>query len=65
MTTAEKRNDRTYIRISTDEKSTFREAADLIGVGLSEWIRMRLREAATKELREAGRVPAFAKRKRT
>jgi hypothetical protein len=47
------------IRLSTLEKQGFREAADIAGIGLSTWIRERLRRAATRELEEAGRIAPF------
>jgi hypothetical protein len=47
------------IRLEVDEKQAFKDAADLAGLGLSAWIRERLRRMARKELSEAGRPVAF------
>lgn len=47
------------LRLSTDEKLGFREASDLAGIGLSTWIRERLRRAAIRELEEVGRAAPF------
>ena len=49
------------VRLSSDEKDGFTEAADLAGISLSAWIRERLRLAAIRELEAAGRRPAFVK----
>lgn len=43
------------VRLESAEKETFRSAAELAGVPLSEWVRDRLRRSATRELRRAGR----------
>lgn len=48
-----------HIRLSRTEKQGFREAAELSGVGLSTWIRQRLRSAAIRELEGAGRRAPF------
>ncbi|HXA19547.1 MAG TPA: hypothetical protein VN380_21335 [Thermoanaerobaculia bacterium] len=47
------------IRLSADEKSAFKEAADLAGIGLSSWIRERLRRTSSRELDEVGRTAPF------
>lgn len=47
------------VRLSELEKQGFQEAAEIAGVGLSTWIRERLRRAAVRELEEAGRVAPF------
>jgi hypothetical protein len=47
------------IRLSADEKSAFKEAADLAGIGLSSWIRERLRRTSNRELDEVGRTAQF------
>jgi hypothetical protein len=50
------------IRLETQEKRAFKEAAELAGLALSAWIRERLRRAARKELEGSGRpVPFLAK----
>jgi hypothetical protein len=51
------------LRLSTDEKVGFREASDLAGIGLSTWIRERLRRTAIRELEEAGRVAPFIRQR--
>jgi len=48
-----------HIRLSDTEKRGFREAAELAGIGLSTWIRERLRVAAINELEGAGRRVPF------
>lgn len=46
------------IRVQSDEKRAFEAAAELAGIGLSAWVRERLRSAAIRELEGAGkRVP--------
>ena len=45
--------------MSQQEKQGFREAAELSGIGLSTWIRERLRMAAIRELESAGRRVPF------
>jgi hypothetical protein len=52
------------IRLSDAEKAGFREAAELAGIGLSTWIRERLRHAAIRELEQAGSIAPFIKRAR-
>lgn len=47
------------IRVLASEKAAFREAADLAGIGLSTWVRERLRFAAIRELESAGRRVMF------
>lgn len=47
------------LRLDAAEKAAFQDAADLAGLGLSAWIRQRLRWAATRELQEANRPAAF------
>jgi uncharacterized protein (DUF1778 family) len=53
------------VRVEAVEKSAFREAADIAGLALSAWVRERLREAARKELKSAGRVVAFLEPRRS
>lgn len=48
-----------HIRLSDMEKRGFQEAAELAGIGLSAWIRERLRSAAIGELEKAGRKVPF------
>ncbi len=52
------------MRLSASEKAGFREAAELAGVGLSTWIRERLRRTAMRELEEAGRTAPFIRRQK-
>jgi uncharacterized protein (DUF1778 family) len=47
------------VRVGPAEKQTFKDAADLAGIGLSTWVRERLRRIARRELEEAGRRIAF------
>lgn len=47
------------IRIASDEKSAFQNAADLSGISLSAWMRERLRRAARRELQDANRKVPF------
>jgi uncharacterized protein (DUF1778 family) len=47
------------VRLDADEKQAFRDAAELAGIGLSTWVRERLRLVARKELEQAGRTIAF------
>lgn len=55
------RNDKLLVRLETDEKEAFQDAADLAGVSLSSWVRERLRRMAIRELQEAARPVAFLK----
>jgi hypothetical protein len=41
------------------EKQAFKDAAVLAGLPVSGWVRLRLREAARKELGESGQAVAF------
>ncbi|MGH6848081.1 MAG: DUF1778 domain-containing protein [Methylocella sp.] len=52
------------IRVQSDEKAAFKEAAAISGIPLSAWVRERLRRAAIKDLTEAGRQIAFLQRAR-
>lgn len=47
------------IRLSTEEKLGFEDAASLAGLTLSAWIRERLRITAIKELEDADRPIPF------
>ena len=47
------------VRVTPSEKEGFRQAAELSGVGLSTWMRERLRRTAIRELTEAGQQVAF------
>jgi uncharacterized protein (DUF1778 family) len=56
---AERKDQVVIIRLSAAEKAAFREAAELSGIGLSSWIRERLRRTAGRELDEYGRTVPF------
>ncbi len=62
MATKELKQEVVMIRLTKPEKAGFREAADLAGVGLSTWIRERLRQAAIRELEQAGQIAPFIRR---
>ncbi len=47
------------VRPDSKEKQAFKDAAELAGLAVSAWVRLRLREASRKELRESGRRVAF------
>ena len=47
------------IRVRSEEKRAFRNAAELAGIPLSTWIRERLRQVAIRELEAVGRSIPF------
>ncbi len=47
------------VRLDSMEKQAFKDAAELAGLAVSAWVRLRLREAARKELGDTGRKVAF------
>lgn len=49
------------VRLSPEEKEAFSDAADLWGLSLSAWLRLRLREVAERELTAKSRSVAFDK----
>ena len=51
------------IRIASDEKQAFQNAADLAGASLSGWMRERLRRAARIELTDVGQQVPFIRTK--
>ena len=53
------RDDAILIRLSTAEKTAFKESARLSGLGVSAWARERLRLASIRELEAAARPIAF------
>ena len=59
---AEKRPEYLDVRLDVFEKKSFKDAANLAGVPLSTWVRERLRNAARRELIEAGHSVAFLQR---
>jgi len=57
------RSETAKFRLTQREKDAFEEAAKLAGIGLSTWIRERLRKSARLELEDAGLpVPFVDKR---
>lgn len=53
-----RKDERLELRMNASEKQAFLDAAELAGLGLSAWIRVRLRAAARAELEhEKRRVP--------
>jgi uncharacterized protein (DUF1778 family) len=53
------KSDTLQIRLQPKEKETFEIAAKLSGIGLSSWVRERLRRSAIRELEEANRQIPF------
>ena len=53
------KNTTLQIRLEPSEKQAFEKAAELSGIGLSAWVRERLRRAAIRDLVEAGRQVPF------
>jgi len=47
------------LRVTEAEKRAFQQASNLAGIGLSSWVRERLRRSAIRELEEAGRKIPF------
>lgn len=47
------------LRLYAVEKQAFKDAADLQGLALSQWVRMNLRAVAQKQLQEANKPVAF------
>ena len=47
------------IRLTTREKESFERCSGIAGIGLSAWIRERLRTVATRELEQVGEVAPF------
>jgi hypothetical protein len=56
------KNDYLEVRLGQAEKQAFKDAADLAGLGVSAWVRERLRRIAAKELQDASRSVAFLER---
>jgi uncharacterized protein (DUF1778 family) len=54
-------NEYVELRLSADEKQGFRDAADLAGLPLATWVRERLRQVASRELKKSHRSVAFLK----
>ena len=55
------KNENILVRVESDEKEAFKDAAKLAGISLSSWMRERLRRVAVSELQEAERPIAFLK----
>ena len=55
----ELRNEDLLVKLQADEKTAFKDAAQLAGVPLSVWVRERLRRVAVQELGEASQPIAF------
>ena len=53
------KTDRLEFRLDEEEREAFQDAARLAGIPLSNWIRERLRQAATSELETAGLKAAY------
>lgn len=51
------------IKLSDDEKNAFKKAAELSGLGFSAWARLRMRDAAKKELLDNGEKVDFLNNK--
>ena len=49
------------VRLTSEEKSGFLEAAEIAGIPLSSWVRERLRYAAIRELEGVGRHVPFVR----
>lgn len=52
------------VRVDSEEKEAFADAAELAGIALSAWVRERLRQNATRELETASRPVPFLKTKK-
>lgn len=50
------------IRVQSEEKAAFKEAADIAGLPLSAWVRERLRRITIRELEEAGKPILFLRK---
>ena len=53
------KDEQVLIKLSETEKTGFKRAAEITGVGFSAWARQVLRVAATKELQNAGEKVPF------
>jgi hypothetical protein len=54
-----KKEEKILIRLDSSEKIGFKKAADIAGIGLSTWVRERLRLTAIQELTNAGEKIPF------
>ncbi len=55
----QKKDNALLVRLRSDEKEAFRNAANIAGIPLSAWVRERLRHVARRELQDAGCVVPF------
>jgi hypothetical protein len=54
-----KKEKQIIIRVTEQEKRGFERAAEIAGIGLSSWARLKLRVAAINELQNAGEKIIF------
>ena len=47
------------VRMTPDERRSFERAAEIAGIGVSAWMREKLRRVAARELEQAGELAAF------
>jgi uncharacterized protein (DUF1778 family) len=57
---ADKKGRYLQVRVDEPEKAAFDAAAAVKGLDLSSWVRLRLREAATKDMADMGAEPPFS-----
>jgi predicted HicB family RNase H-like nuclease len=55
------RSESLLVRLETNEKEIFRDAAEKAGVSLSDWVRERLKRIAVRELGKASRPVSLLK----
>ena len=58
----ELRSEDLLVKLQADEKTAFKDAAQIAGIPLSVWVRERLRRIAINELEEAAHPIAFLRR---
>ncbi|MBL7810994.1 MAG: hypothetical protein JNL57_02125 [Bacteroidetes bacterium] len=56
-----KKNENLIFRVTPEEKKDFERAAEISGLSLSAWIRLKLRAIAAKELKDMGEDVEFLK----
>ena len=56
-----KRETQLLIRLTESEKESFERAAEIAGIGITAWVRERLRSAAILDLQNVGEKIAFLK----
>lgn len=52
------------VRVIDEEKDSFTQAAEISGLSLSSWMRLRLREASIQDLQRANRPVPFLRAKK-